>query len=55
MSKQLTLTFSVHMAWWLKPYLQALSFFAFVSNATPDPEKLKKVLIRGVVVKVEAR
>lgn len=38
----------VAFAWWLRPYLHLLAWFAFLSDRKPDEAKLKAVIRRGV-------
>jgi len=45
-----TLTVRVHIAWWLRPYLYALAFFAAMMGTDPDPEKLGHVFARAIRV-----
>jgi hypothetical protein len=40
----------ISIAWWLKPYVFALTFFAALMGATPDAEKLKRTIRRALTI-----
>lgn len=48
-----TITCEVEVAWWLRPYLNALEFFCDLTGCEPDGAKLAAVVERAVRVKVE--
>lgn len=49
---ELSLTFTVGFAWWLRPYLNTLGFVSLCTRTEPDWEKLGRVVRRAVRLKV---
>ena len=45
--------FSVSLRWWFKPYLWGLATVAYLSGAEPDWNKVKRMVRRAVVVRLE--
>jgi len=51
-SGPIKLTLSVHIAWWLRPYLFALSWFAVAMGLEPNPDTVQRAIRRAVKTKV---
>ena len=49
-----TFSVTVHVAWWLRPYLQTLVFFCIMMRSEPDQERLARVIRRALSVKARA-
>lgn len=41
----------VSLAWWVPVYINLLAFFCAVTNAEPDPEKIQRMVERGIRLK----
>lgn len=52
MAARCSITFKVHTAWRLKPYLHVLAFFCAVMACEPDTKKLDAVIWRAVKLKL---
>ena len=48
---QCSITLTVRVAWWVRPYIQSVAIFAFLTGMTPDPKKIAKTVMRGVTVR----
>lgn len=48
---KMTLELKVHVAWWVKPYLHTVSFFAWMTGLQPDAGKVSDFAMKGVTVK----
>ena len=42
----------VTVAWWVRPYLAGVAFFASITGLTPDMAKVEKTVRRGLRVRV---
>jgi hypothetical protein len=51
MAQQIKL--SIHIAWWLKPYLHVLAFFCVLTCNVPDQMKLSAKIKRAMRVTIE--
>lgn len=47
-----TLTLSISLAWWLKPYLRTLAALCHVSGMEPNMERVNYWINKAVSVKV---
>jgi hypothetical protein len=45
---QATLTLTVRVSWWVRPYLQCVALFAYITGMTPDMDKVTRTAMRGV-------
>lgn len=52
MAKLGTLTANVRLCWWVRPYFACLVFVATLTSREPCPEKVQRVLRRGVVITI---
>jgi hypothetical protein len=48
-----SITVKVSFAWWVFPYLHALTAFAFITGCTPDIEKVHRIIQRGMKLQVQ--
>lgn len=48
----ITVTVTTRISWWVYPYLNAVSLFAWAVGMTPDADKVIATAMRGVKVKV---
>lgn len=46
-----TITAEIRFAWWLRPYLSVLGFFADLMGAEPDWDKLDRIISRSVRIR----
>lgn len=44
---------TVHLRWWLKPYLYGVALMAIALNAEPDWQKVEDTVVRGLRVELE--
>lgn len=49
---QCTITLTVHVAWWVRPYIHACAIFATLFGMTPDVDKIAATAARGVKVRL---
>ena len=47
-----TLTLSVKVAWWVKPYINAVSMFSALTGLDPDLDKIAALVFRGVKMEI---
>lgn len=52
MSDECKVVFRVRVAWWLRPYLHALAFFAALTGCMPDQGKLARVVDRAIRIEL---
>lgn len=52
MAKLSTITANVRLHWWVRPYLTCLAFVATLTGREPCPEKVLRVLRRGVTITI---
>lgn len=50
----MTVTLSVHCAWWLRAYLHCVVFTSEVTGLEPDMDKVGRWIDRGVRARVES-
>jgi hypothetical protein len=43
-----TLTLTIHVAWWVRWYLDGVAVMAWLSNAEPDWHKVERTVLRGL-------
>lgn len=48
---QCSITITVKVAWWVRPYISSLALIARVTGLRPDPDRVQRVLMRGVTVR----
>lgn len=48
-----TVRLHIHLRWWFRFYLHGLVTVAYLSGKAPDPDMVKRVVERAVVVKAE--
>jgi hypothetical protein len=48
---QMTVTISVHFAWWLKPYLAGVRMMCLLTGMQPDIDKVVAVMHKGMKAK----
>jgi hypothetical protein len=46
------LTVTVHVAWWVHPYIKACAIFARLFGMTPDADKIAATIMRGLKVRL---
>ena len=49
------ITVQVRTAWWVKPYLFSVALFAWLTQSTPDLQKVMRTALRGISADVEGR
>jgi hypothetical protein len=42
------LTLRIHVAWWVRPYLRSIAFFAVLFGMEPDCEKVARTVLKGI-------
>ena len=47
-----TLTLKVRVSWWIRYYLAGVSLCALLTGATPDFEKVHRVVMRGIHIEI---
>lgn len=52
MAKLGTITANVRLHWWVRPYFACLVFVATLTGREPCPEKVLRVLRRGVITTI---
>ena len=45
---QSTLTITVKVAWWVRPYIQCVALFAKATGMEPDVDKVTRTVMRGI-------
>ena len=50
MTAKATLTLTVRVAWWVRPYIQSVALFTTLTGMTPDLEKAQRTMLRGIKV-----
>lgn len=49
-----TLKLKVTLAWWLMPYIRAVVALCWIFPVEPDMDRMRRVIDRGVRVRVDA-
>nr|WP_288358222.1 hypothetical protein [uncultured Pseudomonas sp.] len=52
MSQSTTVTFTIHMAWWVKPYLCGVLLMSRLTGLQPDPDRVGAWVQRGMTMKM---
>ncbi|WP_338544911.1 hypothetical protein V6W80_17185 [Pseudomonas benzopyrenica] len=52
MSRSTTVTFTIHMAWWVKPYLCGVLLMSRLTGLQPDPDRVGAWVQRGMTMKM---
>lgn len=47
---QATLTLTVKVAWWVRPYVRCVAVFASLFGMQPDVDKVLRTCMRGIRV-----
>lgn len=45
------ITLTVHVAWWVRPYINTCAIFAHLFGMTPDTDRIIATIMRGVKVR----
>jgi hypothetical protein len=43
-----TLQIKITIAWWVRPYLQLVALYVFLTGRAPDLERVQRIVLRGV-------
>lgn len=43
-----SITLTVRVAWWVRPYIRAVALFSRMTGLTPDVEKVSRTARRGL-------
>ena len=46
-----TLSLSVHVAWWVIPYIRSLALVCWLTGMEPDMGRVERVLSRGIGIR----
>lgn len=46
-----TLALSVHVAWWVRPYIRSLALVCWLTGMEPDMSRVERVLSRGIGIR----
>ena len=48
-----SITMKARVAWWVRPYMEAVAWVAILTGRAPDLEKVKRRVLRGVEVTMQ--
>ena len=43
-----TLQIKLTIAWWVRPYMQLVALYVFLTGRAPDLDKVRRIALRGV-------